>query len=258
VVKQPPSLVRATALFLRFSALPTLGVSAILPSLACSGSVGSAAAAAAKAPPSPPVAPAPPAKDDGRPAKGTVGGSAHAAALEQLRIAPLGGGVDKQNSVRIQLPDARHWTRVKFWGVPSLVGFRYGKEHHAIVAAFVTHVDDNTAIGACQKSFEELALPYMSSFEVDVEYEQPQATVWRGKITDIASVYAHTATLASRDEFAGAFASYPAWPGACLIVGVAVPVNGDVRRARDVRDRFVREVLPHVEVLANEEPKQRY
>jgi len=39
--------------------------------------------------------------------------------------------------VRVGLPDADHWMRVKFWGVKSLVGFRYGKDHHAIVAGFI-------------------------------------------------------------------------------------------------------------------------
>jgi hypothetical protein len=205
-----------------------------------------------------PIAAASPPKDDGKPSKGTTGGGAHSAALEQLRISGLGPRVDKQNSMKIALPDPNHWTRVKFWGVPSLVGFRYGKSHHAIVAAFVTHVDDNAAVGACQKSFEDMALPYMDSFEVEVDYEPPHAAVWNGKIVDIASVFARTATLAARDSYAGAFAAYPAWPGACLIVGVAVPAGSDPQRARDVRDRFVKEVFPHVEVTAREEPKERY
>ena len=79
-----------------------------------------------------PVAPAPPPKDDGQPSQGGNGGAQHAAALEQLRSSGLGWRSDRQNSVRIQLPDAEHWTRVRFWGVKSLVGFRYGKEHHEI------------------------------------------------------------------------------------------------------------------------------
>lgn len=206
----------------------------------------------------PPVPPASPPKDDGKPAKGVGGGDGHAAALEQLKVAPVGARADKQNSLRIQLPDANHWTRVKFWGVPSLVGFRYGKAHHAIVAAFITHVDDNLAVGACQKSFEDMALPYMGSFEVEVEYEEPHAVVWNGKIADIASVFARTATLAARDSYAAAFAAFPAWKGACLIVGVAVPAGESEQRARDVRDRFVKDVLPRIDVTAAEEPKERY
>src|SRR5262249_54207995 len=92
---------------------------------------------------------APPPKDDGSPSKGGNGGATHPAAMEQLKIAKRGPRVDKQNSVVIPLPDPEHWTRVKFWGVPSLVGFRYGREHHALVAGFVTHVEDNSQPGAC-------------------------------------------------------------------------------------------------------------
>ena len=36
---------------------------------------------------------------------------------------------------------------MKFWGVKSLVGFRYGKDHHAIVGGFVVHVPDENAPG---------------------------------------------------------------------------------------------------------------
>src|SRR5215475_1457966 len=81
-----------------------------------------------------PVHAAPPPKDDGKPAEGGKGGGEHSAALEQLKIGPADGRSDKQNSMRVPLPDAPNWTRVRFWGVPSLVGFRYGKDHHAIVA----------------------------------------------------------------------------------------------------------------------------
>src|SRR5262245_22302774 len=84
-----------------------------------------------------PVTAAPPPKDDGRAAQGGVGGGEHSAALEQLKVASMQWRLDKQNSMRIPLPDADRWTRVKFWGIPSLVGFRYGKDHHAIVGAFV-------------------------------------------------------------------------------------------------------------------------
>jgi hypothetical protein len=204
------------------------------------------------------VAPAPPPRDDGKPAQGGKKGQAHAAALEQLKVAPLGARVDKQNSLRIMLPDAEHWMRVKFMGVKSLVGFRYGKDHHAIVAGFVTHVEDSAAPGACESSFEDMAKPWIESFEVDIEREEPHAVAWRGRIADIDAVTAKTATLFDRDQYAVAYGAYPAWQGACLVVGVAVPAREELERAKQVRDRFVREVLPKIEVLSVEEPKERY
>jgi hypothetical protein len=234
---------------------PALGLPLCLVLLACSAC--SAASTTHTRPPLP-VAPAPPPKDDGQPAQGGEGGHEHAAALEQLRIGRLGWRLDKQASLRVELPDAGHWTRVKFWGLKSLVGFRYGKDHHAIVGAFVVHVDDETAPGACGREFEKWAQPYVDSFEVAIEHDPPQALSWNGKIVDVDSLVARTATLGVHDEYAAAYATYPVWKKACLVVGIAVPARDELERAKAVRDRFAKEVLPALRVTATEEPKERY
>jgi hypothetical protein len=205
-----------------------------------------------------PVAAVPPPKDDGKSAEGLGGGLSHSAALEELKIAKAGFVIDKQRSVRFPLPDAAHWTRVKFWGVESLVGFRYGKEHHAVVAATVMHVPPDAPQGACTKSFEDWAMPWVTTFEVELDRDPPRAVPWNTRIADIDLLYARAATLAAREGYAVAYGAYPAWPGACLILGIAVPAREDEARARQVRDRFAQEVLPHVQVISNEEPKERY
>jgi hypothetical protein len=201
---------------------------------------------------------APPPKDDGKPAQGGEGGLQHAAALEQLKAGRFEWRADRQNSVRLQLPDAEHWMRVKFWGIKSLVGYRYGKDHHAIVAGFVVHVDDENAPGACGKTFEEWAQPWVDSFEVAIEHDPPRAVPWNGKIADIDSLVATTATIGVRDEYAVAYATYPAWKGACLVLGIAVPARDELDRAKAVRDRFASEVLPALQVTTAQEPKERY
>ena len=205
-----------------------------------------------------PVAAASPPKDDGKTAEGVGGGLSHSAALEELKIAPVGFVVDKQMSVRFPLPDAPHWTRVKFFGVQSLVGFRYGKEHHAVVAGTIIHVPQGAPQGACAKSFEEWAMPWVKTFEVDIERDAPRAFPWNTQIVDVDVLYARAATLAMREGYAVAYGAYPAWPGSCLVLGIAVPAREDEERARAVRDRFAQEVLPHVRILAAEEPKERY
>jgi hypothetical protein len=214
----------------------------------------------AATPPHPPaaVAPAPPPRDDGTPSKGGAGGDAHAAALEELKVGREGWRVDRQNSVRLLLPDAGHWTRVKFFGTASLVGFRYGKDHHAVVAGTVVHVDDETVAGACGKAFEAWAQPMVDAFEVAIEHDPPKAASWSGKIVDIDVLVAKTATLGMRDEYAVAYATYPAWKGSCLVIGIAIPARDELERAKAVRDRFAAEVLPTLQVLAKEEPKERY
>lgn len=214
------------------------------------------------------VAAAAPPKDTGGAAKGGEGGVEHAAALEQLKVAPITDQSDRQGALRIPLPDGRSWTRVRFWSVPSLVGFRYGKGHHAVVGAFVTHVDDNTVPGACTKSFEAWASPWVEAFEVELQRQPPLAIGWRPKaqdttsparIVEIDSVFAKTATLVARDNYAGAYAAYPAWgKTSCVVVGMGVPSRGEDGRAKEVRDRFVHEVLPKVEVFGDTEPPERY
>ena len=205
-----------------------------------------------------PVAAVPPPKDDGKSAEGLGGGLSHSAALEELKVAPTGFVIDRQRSVRFPLPDAPHWTRVKFFGVESLVGFRYGKEHNAVVAATITHVPADAPQGACTRSFEDWAMPWVQAFEVEIVREPPRALAWNARIVDVDLLYARAATLAAREGYAVAYGAYPAWPGACLIVGIAVPAREDEARARQVRDRFAQEVLPRVQVIAAEEPKERY
>jgi hypothetical protein len=220
-------------------------------------------------PPSKPVAAAPPPKDDGKAAQGGGGGDNHAAALEELKIAAIVMKVDKQNSVIVPLPDGDHWTRVRFLTLKSLVGFRYGKDHHAIFGGFVTHVDDNSVQGACNKSFEQWAQPYIDAFDVELTHDAPVAFPWspfappkavkKVAVVDIDPLQAKTATVLARDTYEAAWAAYPAWgTKSCLIMGVAIPGRDDPRRAREVRDRFVKEVFPKIVATGLDEPKEAY
>lgn len=204
------------------------------------------------------VAASPP-KDDGRASEGGGGGAEHAAALEELKVARIGFRIDKQRAVLVPLPDAAHWTRVKFWGVPTLLGFRYGQGHHAVVGGYVTHVPDNSVPGACAQSFEKWALPLLDAYDIEIQRDPPTAVPWGRGIADIETLDAKAATVVEQGEEAVAYAVYPAWPSACLVVGVAVPArDGDLARATAVRDRFVRDVLPNVRVLRPDEPKERF
>jgi hypothetical protein len=226
-------------------------------------------AQAATPPPSKPVNPAPPPKDDGKAAQGGDGGDIHSAALEQLKVGAIAKKEDKQRSVVIPMPDGEHWTRVRFLTLKSLVGYRYGKAHHAIFGGFVTHVDDNRVQGACNKAFEAWAQPFIDAFEVELQHNPPIAFSWspftpkgtpaRVDILDIDSVHAKTATVLAREEYEAAWAAYPAWnEKACLVMGIAVPVRNDPVRAKEVRDRFVTEVFPRLATTGTEEPKEAY
>lgn len=245
---------------------------ALAPWLVALATVGLAACSSASASQaSKPVAPAPPPKDDGRASQSQSGTDDHSAVLEQLKVSPITKVPDNQRSILVPLPDAAHWTRVKFLTIQSLAGFRYGKEHHGIVGVFVTHVDDNTKEGACERSFEALAMPVASAFDVELRHDAPSAFSWtlpdktatptspkKIAIVEVDSLYAKMATVLSRDEYRAAWSAYPAWNNACLVVGVAFPIRDDDERARAVRDRFVREILPNVTITSDVEPPKRY
>jgi hypothetical protein len=206
------------------------------------------------------VAASSPPKDDGKSSAGAEGGLVHSAALEELKVGPLGAIIDKQRTLRLLVPDARHWTRVKFFGIPTLLGLRYGKDHHAVIGVTVQHYDPDAALPACAKAFEDWGASWLDAFDVDLTREDPTTLPWRSGEAGEAELhrsYAKAASIAVRDGFAVAYATYPAWKGACVIVGIAVPARDDEARAREVRDRFAQEVLPRVLILAREEPKGR-
>jgi hypothetical protein len=150
--------------------------------------------------------------------------------------------------------------RVKFWSMPTLVGFRYGQGHHAVVGGTIMHVADNSVPGACAESFEKWALPLIDAYDIEIHRSPPSATAWRGgRIVELESLEAKAATVVEQGEEAVAYGVYPAWPGACLVVGVAIPSrDGEHERAAQVRDRFLREILPKVEVTRPDEPRERY
>jgi hypothetical protein len=209
------------------------------------------------APPPAVVVAAPPPKDDGKASDLAPGGLSHSAALEELKVAPLQGMMDRQRTLRLPVPDARHWTRVKFFGLPSIFGLRYGKEHHAVIGVTVQHVDPEAPPSACAAAFEAWGAPWLDAFDVDVAREPVVLFPWRDGQAELHVSYAKTASVMVHDGFAVAYAAYPAWKGACLIVGMAVPAHDDERRAREARDRFAKDVLPKVVVVAKEEPKGR-
>ncbi len=229
-----------------------------LPAAGCLAHPGPAA------PPAPPavVVAASPPIDDGKASELGAGGVAHSAALEELTVAPLFMIGDKQRSIRVLIPDARHWTRVKFFGIPAILGLRYGKDHHAVIGATIQEVDPAAPLSACSGAFEAWGAPLLDVFDVEVGRDPTTTFSWKrdpdtSTEAELHTSFARTASLAVHDGFAVAYGTYPAWKGACLLVGIAVPARDDERRARAVRDRFAREVLPKVIVTAKEAPKGR-
>lgn len=212
------------------------------------------------------VAPRSPARDPGK--SSTTRESppdAHAAALEQLAIAPFEARTDRQKSVRILLPDMSSWRRVRFLGIKSLVGFRYGIDHHAVAGAFVMDVKDRTP-ATCQQAFERWAKPWLETFEVEYQFDKPVGFTWRNtlrpndppEILSAVTLSARTTSVLAHDSYHATYAIYPAWPDKCLVVGMATVARGEDERAKKARDRFAQEVFSKLELTSEAAPTKSY
>jgi hypothetical protein len=172
----------------------------------------------------------------------------HEAALERLLKEPWGWRNDKQDALHVPLPDWKNWRRIRYFGVPTFVGFRYGDDHHAVIAVWVREADEGTTPDQCLDNFEKWGESTARSFSVKVGAPVVSRAPWKplpGEGPDgaqevvIRSVDAEIATLFARSRYAAAYAAYTMWPKTCTIFGVAVPVRDSEELAHQVRDRYV-------------------
>lgn len=209
------------------------------------------------------VAPHSPGKDKGGKTTATTPpgpSEAHAAALEQLAAATLGTRVDREKTIKLPLPDQASWRRVRFLGVKSLVGWRYGTEHHGVVGAFVMDVKDRTP-ETCNEAFEAWAKPWLEVFDVRFEIGKPVGFVWKNtlkpteppEVLSAVTLHASTSSLMAQESYHATYAIYPAWPDKCLVVGMATAARGEEERAKKARDRFASDVFSGL-VLTSETP----
>lgn len=167
-------------------------------------------------------------------------------ALKRLLAEGWGWRNDKQDALHVPMPDWQNWRRIRFFGVPSFVGFRYGDDHHAVIAIWVRDADEGTTPDACLDAFERWAEPTARDFNVSVETLATTRARWpadpaqtdAGSVV-IKSVDAEVSALFSKKTYAAAYAAYNVWPKTCTIFGIAVPMRGNDALARQVRDRYV-------------------
>ena len=174
----------------------------------------------------------------------------HSAALDRLLHEGWGWRNDKQDALHVPLPDWKNWRRIRYFGVPTFVGFRYGDDHHAVIAVWVRDADEGTTPDHCLESFEKWGEPTAHSFSVKVGDPIVSRQPWNptpGAQPDgslevvVKSVDAEVSTLFSKTKYAAAYAGYVMWPKTCTIFGMAVPVRDSDELARAVRDRYVKD-----------------
>jgi hypothetical protein len=172
---------------------------------------------------------------------------------------PWGRRFDKDRQVRVPVPDHAHWKRVRFRGIDHFVGFRYGKRHHVVTAAFVVDMQDayRNDSERCMRRFEAWGRPQARSWDVRLEPIEQSSSHWNGQQIVVHTVDGRVDTLLSRRHFSAAWAAYPAYPEACLVYGVAAQWFDQPELARRVRDRFVQEGFSAMLMLTDARPVRR-
>lgn len=179
----------------------------------------------------------------------------HVAALTRLLESPWGHRVDKDDQLLVPLPDAEHWKRVRFFGVDHFVGFRYGKDHHAMVAVFVQKVEPaDLSSEKCLRRFEQWGRPLIQPFDVDFSPFTVRHGRFRKKPVITLAVDGSLTFGFSRPEFSAAWTAYPIYPDACLVAAVGIPWRKHPELARAVRNRFVEEGFGLLNPLTEEAP----
>ena len=146
----------------------------------------------------------------------------HRAALQRLARESWGWRNDRQDALHVPLPDWQNWRRVKFWGVPTFAGFRYGDDHHAVAAVWV-------------------------QWGAEVERGEVKLERGPGGTMAVRSLEATVDSLLAHKRYVGALAAYRLWPGTCAILGFAIPSRGEDELSRAIRDRYVKEGFAHLD-----------
>jgi hypothetical protein len=188
------------------------------------------------------------------------------AALQRLLAQRWGVRRDRTNTLLVPLPDATHWTRVRLWGYPTRAAFRFGDEHYGIVALWYGPSDGKDDPSSCLDHFLEEARPAAEAYGTRVLATHREAVLPRpleelgtsgpvpradavpprpGSVV-VQVVDAVVDGLFSSHGYAGALASYPSWPGTCLIQGFVAAAGDHPELAARIRDRWVTEGAPRL------------
>jgi hypothetical protein len=182
----------------------------------------------------------------------------HAAALERLLSEPWGQQGDKDQQLNVSLPDAANWKRCRYWGVEHFLGFRYGKDHHAMVVVFVQESEEeHPSSEACLRQFDAWGRPQIRGFEVQFDPFQPHYEKLQDRPFIALAVDGRLSLGFARPQFSAAWAAYTPYPKTCLIAAVAVPWRSTPELAKRVRDRFVVEGFPTLQPLSAERPTRK-
>ncbi|MEN9580347.1 MAG: hypothetical protein RJA70_3356 [Pseudomonadota bacterium] len=183
----------------------------------------------------------------------------HQAALRRQLEQPWHFRLDRDQQLRVPLADSDHWKRVRYWVIDHFTGFRYGEDFHAVNIVIVQDAPhgapDDPA--ACIRQIEKWARPQLMGFGVQMGPVSATEGVWRGRSVPVRMADAFVDFGFGRTRLSTAWAAYPAYPGACLVFGIAIPWREQPELARQVRARWIREAVPLLEPLTKKRPYRK-
>lgn len=176
----------------------------------------------------------------------------HVAALERLATGEWGWRNDKQDVFHFPLSDWPNWRRVRFWGLPAFVGFRYGDTHRAVSALWVRRLsaDDPEELNVCLERMEAWGASIASAYQTTFTKRETTYASWKSKDDVLVqTVDAEVRALFSRRSYRAVLGVSFAWPRVCVLYGYAFRVEGDEALVEAVRDRYVREAFSRLTVM---------
>jgi hypothetical protein len=181
------------------------------------------------------------------------------AALTRQLTEPWTFAQDKDHQLKIPMPDARHYKRVRYWMVDHFVGFKYGEDFHTANIVFMLDVPKGTEMTAksCMQRAENWGYPQLKSFQVMLTDPHVKEAKWREKNVYVKTIDGYLDMGLKRRNFSAAYVAYPAYPDACMVFGFAVPWGEHEALAKQVRDRWVAEGVPLIEPLTDVRPYRK-
>ena len=181
---------------------------------------------------------------------------AHAASLAQMLKGPFGWAGDKDDQVRILLPNGSQWKRVRYFGFEHLAGFRYGSDHHAVSVVLVEDTRQGRAPTSetCMRHAETLARPRAREFALVTQPVVETRVNWRGKSLLVHSTDGEFPYGFRRISFSAAWIAYPAYASSCLYQVFAAKYEGHPELARKLRDRWIAEAAAQVDIRTTTKP----
>jgi hypothetical protein len=169
------------------------------------------------------------------------------AALLRLGSEGWGWRNDKRDYVHFPLSDWANWRRVRFWGVPTFVGFRYGNKHHAVAAMWARRLRTGDAEdpSACMQYAQEWAEPILDTYRATIQTVSETRVPWRAEDDVLLrTINARVAGLLSSRTYYCVVGAVIPWPHTCAVYGYAFYADEeDDAAAAKARDRYAREAF---------------